>query len=202
MRHMCGRYDLSDNPAAIRAKFAVPAVPDFAPNPDLRPTQRAPIVRLARDGARECVLARWGLVPSWAKDLRFGTRCINARGETVATQPAFRAAYRARRCLVPVNAFYEWTGPAGHKTRWRIGLADEPLCARAGLWEWWRDPAGGEPVETYTIVTCAADAQIAPIHDRMPVIVAGADYGNWLAGAEPAALLRPSDAATMRPIAG
>ena len=89
---MCGRYDLSDNPAAIRAKFSVPAVPDFLANPDLRPTDRAPIVRLTKSGARECVLARWGLVPFWAKELKFGNRCINARAETVATTPAFKAA--------------------------------------------------------------------------------------------------------------
>lgn len=164
----------------------MPAVPDFAPNPDLRPTQRAPIVRLARDGAPECVLARWGLVPSWAKELKFGTRCINARAETLATQPAFCAAYRARRCLVPVNAFYEWSGPAGHKTKWRIGLSDEPLFALAGLWEWWRDPAGGEPVETYTIVTCAANAQIAPIHNRMPVVVGAEQYLRWFDPAQDA----------------
>jgi putative SOS response-associated peptidase YedK len=81
---MCGRYDLSDNPAAIRAKFHVPAVPQFAPNMDWRPTDSAPIVRLAADGSRECALARWGLVPGWAPDLKFGSRCINARAETVA----------------------------------------------------------------------------------------------------------------------
>lgn len=179
---MCGRYDLSDNPAAIRAKFSVPAVPEFAPNADLRPTQMAPIIRLDRQGARECALARWGLVPSWAKDLKFGARCINARSETVASTPAFRSAYRQRRCLVPLNAFYEWSGPAGHKTRWRITVDDEPLFALAGLWEWWRDPAQpeGPGIETYTIVTTAANAQVAPVHDRMPVIVPAALHAQWL----------------------
>ena len=185
---MCGRYDLSDSPAAIKAKFSVPAVPDFAsalPNPaDVRPTQRLPIVRLDRDGARECTLARWGLVPVWAKELKFGNRCINARAETVATLPAFRSAYRKRRCLVPVNAFYEWSGPAGHKARWRIALKDEPLFALAGLWEWWKDPAGKETtdegIETYTIITTDANAALVRIHDRMPVIVAAANYDRWL----------------------
>jgi putative SOS response-associated peptidase YedK len=189
---MCGRYDLSDSPAAIRAKFSVPAVPEFAPNADLRPTQRAPIVRLDRSGARECMLARWGLVPSWAKDLKFGARCINARRETVASTPAFRSAYRQRRCLVPLSAFYEWSGPAGHKTRWRIAVADEPLFALAGLWEWWRDPAQPDSpgIETYTIVTTAANAQVAPVHDRMPVIVPAALQATWLdPGADGAAVL-------------
>ena len=189
---MCGRYDLSDNPAAIRAKFGVPAVPEFAPNADLRPTQTAPIVRLDRSGSRECMLARWGLVPSWAKDLKFGARCINARRETVASAPAFRSAYRQRRCLVPLNAFYEWSGPAGHKTRWRITVEDEPLFALAGLWEWWRDAdqPEGPGIETYTIVTTAANAQVAPVHDRMPVIVTAALQATWLdPGTDGAAVL-------------
>jgi putative SOS response-associated peptidase YedK len=178
---MCGRYDLSENPAAIRAKFAVPSVPDFAPNADVRPTDRSPIVRLnkARDG-NECVLARWGLVPSWAKDLAFGTRCINARAESLDRLPAFRAAYRARRCLVPVSAFYEWSGPKGRRVKWRIALKDESLFGLAGLWEWWKDAAGGDPVQTYTIVTTTANTALAHLHDRMPVIVAQADYVRWL----------------------
>ncbi len=189
---MCGRYDLSDNPAAIKAKFSVPRVPEYAPNLDVRPTQVNPVVRLDRDGARECALARWGLVPVWAKDLKFGTRCINARAETLATAPAFRAAYRKRRCLVPVNAFYEWSGPAGQRVKWRIGLRDEPLFALAGLWEWWKDPASGEGVETYTIVTTDANSLLAPIHDRMPVIVAPDRYALWLdPNQAPEALLAP-----------
>ncbi len=191
---MCGRYDLSDNPAAIRAKFSVPAVPDFLANPDLRPTDSAPIVRLAKSGERECVLARWGLVPFWAKELKFGNRCINARAETVASTAAFKAAYKARRCLVPVSAFYEWTGEKGHKVKWRISVPDEPLFALAGLWEWWRDPAHkDEPgVETYTIITTDANAQLAPIHDRMPVIVPEIRSAAWLDPAQDATdLLAP-----------
>jgi putative SOS response-associated peptidase YedK len=186
---VCGRYDLSDSPAAIRAKFSVPAVPDFLANPDLRPTDSAPIVRLDKTGARECVLARWGLVPFWAKELKFGNRCINARAETVTTTAAFKAAYKARRCLVPVSAFYEWTGEKGHKLKWRISVPDEPLFALAGLWEWWRDPARkDEPgVETYTILTSDANAQLTPIHDRMPVIVPASRYAAWLDPAHDAA---------------
>ena len=191
---MCGRYDLSDNPAAIRAKFGVPAVPQFAPNADWRPTDRAPVVRLAADGGREGVLARWGLVPPWAPDLKFGTRCINARAETVARLPAFRSAFRRRRCLVPVNAFFEWSGEKGRRLKWRIGMRDEPLFALAGLWEWWQDPQSGEGIASYTIVTCEANAAIAPLHDRMPVIVGAADYARWLdAAADGQPLLVPCE---------
>jgi putative SOS response-associated peptidase YedK len=184
---MCGRYDLSDNPAAIKAKFTVPAVPDFVANPDLRPTDSAPVIRRAhRSEQREAALLRWGLVPLWARDLRFGTRCINARAETLASTPAFRLAYRKRRCLVPVNAFYEWSGEPGHKTRWRVGVRDEPLFALAGLWEWWKDPATGRGVETYAIVTTRANTLLAPIHDRMPVVILERDYERWLDAEDPA----------------
>jgi len=189
---MCGRYDLSENAAAIRVRFRVPEVPEFAANADLRPTQRAPIVRASRGGGPECVLARWGLVPSWAKDLAYGTRCINARAETVAGLASFRAAYRSRRCLVPVSAWYEWSGPKGARTRFRFRLRDEPLFALAGLWESWAPPEGGERIETYTIITTAASAAVAPIHDRMPVVLARDLEDRWLdPGADPAPLLVP-----------
>ena len=196
---MCGRYDLSDNPAAIRAKFSVPSVPEFAPNADWRPTNLAPVVRLDEHGARECTLARWGLVPGWAPDLKFGNRCINARSETVTKLPAFRSAFRKRRCLVPVNAFFEWSGEKGKRSKWRIRLRDEPLFALAGLWEWWQDRDGGDAVQSYTIVTCAANAAIAPLHDRMPVILREADYARWLdAATDGQALLVPFDAEALR----
>lgn len=189
---MCGRYDLSDNPAAIKAKFHVPIAPVFSPNPDLRPTDTAPVVRHSRAREREVAMLRWGLVPLWAKDLKFGTRCINARAETLASTPAFRLAYRKRRCLVPVNAFYEWTGEPGHKVKWRIGLKDEPLFALAGLWEWWKDPASQQGIETYTIVTTRANDLLAPIHDRMPVVITERDYDRWLDAEDPATdLLEP-----------
>jgi putative SOS response-associated peptidase YedK len=197
---MCGRYDLSENPAAIQARFRVPAVPEFAPSRDRRPTERAPIVRRARDAtAVECVLARWGLVPFWAGDIKMGARLINARAESVATQPAFRDAFRARRCLVPVNAFYEWSGPAGHRVKWRVALDDAPLFALAGLWERWRDPRSGERLETYTIITTDANEAIAPLHDRMPVILRPQDEQAWLdPGVDATAILRPFDPGSMR----
>ena len=192
---MCGRYDLSQNPAAIKAHFRVPSVPEFAASPDVRPTEMKPIVRQVRDGAAlECQLARWGLVPSWAKDLKFGTRCINARAESLSTAAAFRLAYAKRHCLVPVNAFFEWSGERSQRSKWRIRLQDEPLFALAGLWEWWRDPATRESVESYTIVTTAANTALAPLHDRMPVIVRASDYARWLDSAgDSSSLLAPYD---------
>jgi putative SOS response-associated peptidase YedK len=197
---MCGRYDLSENPAAIRAKFAVPSVPDFfetVPDvADVRPTDRAPIVRLGHDGARKCALARWGLVPPWAKDLSFGTRCINARAETVASLATYRVSYAKRRCLVPLVAFYEWSGPKGKRIKHRITMAEEPLFALAGLWEWWRDPAMPDApgVESYTIITSEANSAVAPLHDRMPVILRASQYDAWLDHErDPADLLKPFD---------
>ena len=198
---MCGRYDLSSTPAAIRARFKVPEVPEFAPNSDLRPTELAPIVRVSRDGVRECVLARWGLVPAWAKDLAYGSRCFNARAETAATLPSFRGAFRKRRCLVPVDAFYEWTGERGHKTKWRIACDEPSPFALAGLWEWWRDPEAPEAsaVETYTILTTAANSAIAPLHERMPVIVPLERHAEWLSTTgDDAGLLAGLDAERVR----
>ena len=190
---MCGRYDLSDNPAAIKAKFKVAAVPDFAANPDLRPTDTAPVVRRARGSEqREIALLRWGLVSLWAKELKFGVRCINARAETLGSTPAFRLAYRKRRCLVPVNAFFEWSGLPGQKTKWRICKKDEPLFALAGLWEWWKDPATDRGIETYTVVTTRANDLLSPLHDRMPVVIHERDYDRWLNAEDPAVdLLEP-----------
>jgi putative SOS response-associated peptidase YedK len=178
---MCGRYDLSENPAAIRAHFNVPSVPEFTPSRDVRPTERAPIIRVNPLSAkRESTLARWGLVPSWAKDLKFGARCFNARIETLTGLPAYRAAFRNRRCLVPVSAFFEWSGPSGQRTKWRIRPQNQPLFGLAGLWERWFDPRTGEPVDTYTIVTTTPTEKLAALHDRMPVIIAPERYASWL----------------------
>ena len=178
---MCGRYDLHETPARLKIRFHVPAVPEFASNGDWRPTSHAPIIRRAPDsGVPECVLARWGLVPPWAKDLKFGTHCINARAETIATQPSFRSAFRHRRALIPLNAFYEWAGKVGHKTKYRIAIPDAEVFAVAGLWERWVDNETGEVADTYTIITTAAADALAPIHDRMPAILRERDEDAWL----------------------
>ena len=134
---------------------------------------------------------RWGLVPSWAKDVGIGSRMINARAEGIAAKPAFRAAFRQRRCLVPADGFYEWQKVAGGKQPMLIRLRSGDPFAFAGLWERWRGPDG--EVETGTIITTAPNAVTAPIHDRMPVILDPADYDRWLDPSQPdaAALLRP-----------
>jgi putative SOS response-associated peptidase YedK len=175
---MCGRYDMSDTPAAIKAKFHVPDVPEFSLSADVRPTNVLPIVRLDSEARRECSLARWGLVPHWAPDLKFGSKCFNARSETIATAPSFRSAVKSRRCLVPMNAFYEWSGAKEHRIKHRIWPASENLFALAGLWERWGH--GDDVVETYTVITCAPNEALAPIHNRMPVILDETDYDTWL----------------------
>ncbi len=185
---MCGRYDLSESPAAIRATFRVPDVPPFQGGADLRPTHVLPIIRLDTEARRECTLARWGLVPRWAPDLKFGSRCFNARSETLARAPAFRSALRTRRCLVPMNAFYEWSGPAGHRLRHHIAPQGQPLFALAGLWERWG--TAPEEIETFTIITCQPNETMAAIHTRMPVILDPADHETWLAQPQ-LDLLRP-----------
>ena len=185
---------MSENPAAIQAKFHVPRVPEFTRNADLRPTNIAPIIRLDRDEKRECALARWGLVPRWALDLKFGSKCFNARSETVASAPSFRSAFKARRCLVPLNAFYEWSGPAAHRIRHRISCTTQGLFALAGLWELWG--TGENTVETYTIITCVANGALTPIHSRMPVILDDGEYDAWLRQARPE-ILRPYSGALL-----
>jgi putative SOS response-associated peptidase YedK len=185
---MCGRYDLSESPAAIKAKFQVPKVPEYALSADVRPTNVKPIVRLDPQSQRECSLARWGLVPHWAPDLKFGIKCFNARSETVATAPSFRSAVKSRRCLVPMNAFFEWSGPKEHRIKHRIAPISQDLFALAGLWERWGQ--GEDLVETYTIITCAPNDAMAPIHNRMPVVLRDEDYDGWLRDGQ-MDLLRP-----------
>ena len=181
------------------------AVPDeHAPRYNIAPSQGILAVRAAPDGgdgAREAAVLRWGLVPSWAKDPDIGNRVINARAETVAEKPSFRAAFRRRRCLVPATGFYEWRAASGPKQPYTIGMADGGPFAMAGLWEHWTGPDGAA-VETCAILTTEANELLRPIHARMPVIVAPSDFDLWLdpALAMPellAPLLRPFDAAAM-----
>jgi putative SOS response-associated peptidase YedK len=145
-------------------------------------------VRATKDGAREAALLRWGLVPFWAKELKIGSQMINARAETVAEKPAFREALQRRRCLVPATGFFEWRGEPGRKQAFAITVPGRPLMAMAGLWERWKPKEGGDPVETFTIVTTDANASVAPIHDRMPVILHEAAYDEWLFGTAESAL--------------
>ncbi|MBS1185829.1 MAG: hypothetical protein H6R09_1430 [Proteobacteria bacterium] len=175
---MCGRYALTSSPAVIAERFHLLWTPELAPHYNIAPGQAIPVVRETGQG-RELAFLRWGLIPSWAKEASIGMRLINARGETLADKPAFRSAYRQRRCLIPADAFYEWKAIAGRKQPYCIRLRDEGPFGMAGLWEHWKAP-DGQTVESCTIVTVDANALIAQLHDRMPLIVAPEDYDAWL----------------------
>jgi len=189
---MCSRYFLDADGNVIAYTFSVPVHERIRKRFNIAPTQEAPVIRAAEGGALEVALLRWGLVPAWAQDLKVGTKMINARSETVAEKPAFKAAFRSRRCLVPATGFFEWQGDRGCKSPYAITVPDRPVFAFAGLWESWRPPEGA-PVETFTILTTKPNETIARIHDRMPVILPVAHYGAWLAGTpeEAKALLQP-----------
>ena len=164
---MCGRYTVTSSPEALRALFGYPEQPNFPPRFNVAPTQPIAIVRLV-DGKRHFALVRWGLLPSWVKDPKAFTLLINARGESVTEKPAFRAAMKRRRCLIPADGFYEWKAVGGRKQPFFVhAKSGEPL-AFAGLWETWTGP-NGEELETAAIVTTQANRTLAPIHDRMPV---------------------------------
>ena len=192
---MCSRYFLDADGNVIAYTFNVPVHERIRKRFNIAPTQEAPVVRVGDSGAREVALLRWGLVPSWAKDLSIGNKMINARSETAAEKPSFRNALRRRRCLVPASGFYEWTGEPGRKIPHAITVADQPVFAFAGLWESWNDKSqpGAPPVETYTLLTTNANRALAAVHDRMPVILAAADQERWLHASpeEAAQLLRP-----------
>lgn len=177
---MCGRYELHAHPAVLALAFGLPFPPDIRARYNIAPTQDVPVVRTVRGGARELAQVRWGLVPRWAKDPSIGSRMINARAETVTTKPAYRTALRWHRCLVPADGFYEWTMvPGVGKRPMHIGMKDGAPFAFAGLTERWLTPAG-DALDTCTIITTQANALVAPLHDRMPAIVAPADYARWL----------------------
>lgn len=218
---MCGRYRLSyADRLALVTEFGVDPGEvlfeefsevrlggnPFKPRYNVAPSQTMPVVLDAVPG--KFSLLRWGLVPWFAKDVKFGFQCINARCETVASKPAFREAWKKRHCLVPADGFFEWQklDAAGkHKQPFNIGMADDEPFAFAGLWENWRDPAAppdAEPLRTFTIITGAPNELVAPIHDRMPVILPREKYAAWLSLNTPpderAAMLTPFPAERMK----
>ena len=197
---MCGRFSLTTPLEGLRALFLFEESPNLPARYNIAPTQQVAAVRSGEDGRRHLALLRWGLVPGWAKDLSIGARLVNARSESVAAKPAFRQAFARRRCLVAADGFYEWQAQGkGPKQPYRLEFAVRRPFAFAGLWERWRNPAAaaGEPatLETCCILTTEANAVLAPIHDRMPVILEPRSFDAWLgAGTPPAnlqALLRP-----------
>jgi putative SOS response-associated peptidase YedK len=176
---MCGRYTLTSAPEAIRALFRYDEHPNFPARFNIAPTQPIAIVRMV-DGKRQFALVRWGLLPSWVKDPATFSLLINARGESVCDKPAFRAAMKRRRCLIPADGFYEWQATGkGPKQPFYIHARSGMPLAFAGLWETWMGP-NGEEVETAAIVTTEANQTLGPIHDRMPVIIPPDAFELWL----------------------
>ena len=175
---MCGRYVITSAPEAIRALFRYPEQPDFPPRYNIAPTQPVPIVRM-NEGVRAFALVRWGLIPPWVKDPRKFSLIINARGDTLNEKPSFRNAMKRRRCLFPADGFYEWKPIGGAKRPYFIRPRHGGPIAFAGLWEVWMGP-NGEEVETACIVTTEANRVLAPIHDRMPAVIAPTAFALWL----------------------
>lgn len=195
---MCGRFYATRPPAALARLFSASGpTPNAAPRWNVAPTQDALVVRHnPESGTRHLDLLRWGLVPRWAKDLSIGSRLVNARAESLAEKPAFRDAYAKRRCIVPADGFYEWRTPEGdaRKQAYAVALSSGEAMALAGLWEAWRGPDGAI-VRSFTIVTTEANRKLAPLHARMPVVLAPGSWPLWLgetASADPASLLRPA----------
>lgn len=181
---MCGRFTLRAAPSVIAEQFALFDCPPFSPRFNIAPTQAVPVVRLKPGGdgqapQREIAWLRWGLIPSWADDPAIGHRMINARAETVADKPAYRAAFRRRRCLVVADGFYEWQRRGKQKQPYFLHIDDERPFGFAGLWESW-EGADHSHVESCTILTTEPNAVMEPIHNRMPVILAPDDYDTWL----------------------
>jgi putative SOS response-associated peptidase YedK len=211
---MCGRFTLRASARTIAEQFGVFELPPFAARFNIAPTQLVPVIRMrpaaaltpgpspaTGEGNRELVWLRWGLVPSWAKDPAIGNRLINARAETAAEKPAFRAALRKRRCLMVADGFYEWQKAGRAKQPYFIRLRDGRPFAFAGLWECWEAEKGTGPIcaqhpegrpgkldlspfpprlETCTLLTTDANDLMRPLHDRMPVIIPPESYNAWL----------------------
>lgn len=197
---MCGRYTLHTASETLRKHFQVANPVELAPRFNIAPSQSVLAVRMGATD-REFALLRWGLVPFWAKDKKIGYRTINARAETVASKPAFRAAFRQRRCLIPADGFYEWKPQSRGKQPYYISLQQNNLFAFAGLWERWTSDTG-DILESCTIIVTTANDLVGSIHARMPVILNPADYATWLSPSETSAvqltaLLKPYPAELM-----
>ncbi|MFM8552569.1 MAG: SOS response-associated peptidase [Nitrospiraceae bacterium] len=186
---MCGRFSQTAPPDVIAHEFSLDDLPLLTPRYNIAPSQPVAAIRLHPESAkRDCVLFRWGLIPSWAKDPAIGIRMINARVETVAEKPAFRSAFRHRRCLVLADGFYEWQPVGRGKQPYYIRRQDSRPFAFAGLWEHWTGPGkqdgqaevAGPVIESCTLLTTGPNALMASIHDRMPVILDQQDYALWL----------------------
>lgn len=177
---MCGRFTLTITFDDLREYFQVAGPPQtLSPRYNITPSQDVAAVRL-EEGKRRLAFLRWGLIPFWAEDPKIGYRTINARAETLLKKPAFRAAFRKRRCLIPASGFFEWLKKGKEKQPYYIYRRDGNPMALAGLYERWRDEKVGRDIESCTIITTAANQLVTRLHDRMPVILEADDFGKWL----------------------
>ncbi|MCY4551940.1 MAG: SOS response-associated peptidase [Defluviicoccus sp.] len=211
-RGMCGRFTQRFSWRELHAllDLAGPAA-NLRPRYNVAPGQTVAAVR-ADGGVRRLAMLRWGLIPSWAKDARIAYKLINARSETAGEKPSFRAAMRARRCLIPADGFYEWTRRGTVRQPWLIAREDGAPFVFAGLWERWTVPRGavltgslaelrpGEAIETCTVLTAAANQALAPLHHRMPVILAPDSFDPWLRGEAVPLGPAPSDGIVFHPV--
>jgi putative SOS response-associated peptidase YedK len=200
---MCGRFT-QERPASELADIfaAEPLVDDPGPRFNVAPTDETLVV-VQREERRAITSYRWGLVPHWSTDLKAGSRMFNARAETITTSPAFRDAFKRRRCLVPVESFYEWKREGTVRQPYRVVRDDGQPLALAGLWAGWKDPSTEQVRRTFTIVTTTPNDAMADLHDRMPVLVPEASWERWLrpTAAEPGellAMLQPTDEIALR----
>ena len=177
---MCGRFSLFAPGELISRQFDVVVDHEIEPRYNIAPTQPVAAVRLDQSGKeREFTYFSWGLIPSWSKDPKIGSRLINARSETAPEKPSFRNAFKRRRCLIPATGFYEWQKVGSGKQPMFIHAEDGSLFGLAGLWEIWSD-AEGSVIQSCTILTTEPNELMAPIHNRMPVIIDPQDYSMWL----------------------
>jgi putative SOS response-associated peptidase YedK len=200
---MCGRYALTAEPDVLAALFALKVLQEYDVRYNLAPSQEAPVVvQSAGDSERKVEAMRWGLIPSWSKDPKIAYRTINARSETAAIKPSFRAAFKRRRCLVPASWFYEWKRDGKEKIPFRIRRADEQPLAFAGLWEQWKGNDSEGPRTTFTVLTTEANEDLDGLHDRMPCLIEENDFDRWLTpeiidDAATARLLAPAPKGTL-----
>ena len=217
---MCGRYTNRFTWKELHERLDLIGTPlNLRPRYNVAPSQDVAVVRAADPGSqsgagigRTLAMLRWGLIPGWAKDTTIGHKLINARSETAAEKPSFRSAFRHRRCLIPADGFYEWQRRGATRQPWLFGLRDGAPMIFAGLWERWTVPedaaltgslaerSPGDAVETCTILTTAANETVAPVHGRMPVILAPDAWDAWFAGAEVPLGPYPADAMTAHPV--
>jgi len=177
---MCGRFGLWAEPGQIESNFKVQLPHSLPLRYNIAPSQEIPAIRLSNDGERELAMLRWGLVPFWAKEQSTKYKMINARADTVFTKPAYKAAIRRRRCLIPASGFFEWKRSEQSKQPYLVRIRDTDLFAMAGLWERWEDSETAEVIESCAILTTRPNTVVGNLHDRMPVIIKPESYPLWL----------------------